>query len=263
LRALCLLREQVPYRRAAFIAGLLVCGYEVCDRIHDPRTGDVLVIWNRYGVFDNDANRFERAGATVLVAENGYLGNDFAGGIWYALSRGQHNGAGSWKEGGPERWDRLGIACAPWRYGGREVVVLPQRGIGPPGVAMPRDWLTKTRARLLASGIRHRVREHPGTRTDAVPLEQDLDEAAAVVTWGSGAALKALLLGIPVFYDMPNWIGSRAAAWIGDGPFRGDPLPMFRRLAWAMAPLEEIASGEAIRRLTGEVKCSPQSVAMF
>ena len=34
-----------------------------------------------------------------------------------------------------------------------------------------------------------------------------------MATWGSGAALKALMLGVPVFYDFPKWIGAPAGWW--------------------------------------------------
>jgi hypothetical protein len=98
-----------------------------------------------------------------------------------------------------------------------------------------------------------RVRPHPG-RHDNVPLERDLARARAVVTWGSGAALKALAWGIPAFYALPSWIGAPAArplAQMDLGPVRDDAkrLAMFERLAWAQADLEEIAAGDAISRL--------------
>ena len=85
-----------------------------------------------------------------------------------------------------------------------------------------------------------------------VKLEDDLRDAWACITWGSGAALKALTLGIPVFHGMPNWIGAGAALPMHadlEHPARGDRLPAFRRLAWAMWNLQEIESGEPFRRL--------------
>lgn len=242
MRAFLALRSGVHYRRDAFAEGLERAGYSVIEELPTKaRAGDVLVIWNRYMQNAQAAARFEDAGLPVLVAENGYLGNDFNGGHWYALSRSQHNGAGSWRVGGPERWDSLGVPLAPFREDGSEVVILPQRGIGPPGVAMPQDWTGRTKERLRALGLPVRVRPHPGTAA-AVPLEQDLARASCVATWGSGAALKALLWGIPVHADMPGWIGQQDNTDAGR-------LAMFRRLAWAMWRLEEIASGAAFRHL--------------
>jgi hypothetical protein len=214
------------------------------------------VIWNRYMQFAAAADAFERRGLPVLVAENGYLGNELAGGRWYAISRNQHNGAGSWPAGGPERWDALGIELQPWRGGDGEVVVLPQRGIGPPGVAMPKFWQADVEKRLRAGRIVFRTRRHPGTDPRALPLLDDLAQAFAVVTWGSGAALKALAAGIPVYAEMPGWIGAGAALRVADllaglPPWRDDAarLATFRQLAWAMWTLQEIESGEAFRRL--------------
>ena len=103
-------------------------------------------------------------------------------------------------------------------------------------MAMPHDW--PERVRKAAGG---RVRSHPGTKV-CVPLEDDLANAKQVVTWGSGAAIKALLWGIPVQSDMPGWIGEQDNT-------DGGRLAMFRRLAWAQWTLAEIASGEPFRRL--------------
>jgi hypothetical protein len=233
------LREGLPYRREAFRAGLESLGYTVRECITlKPESGDLLCLWNRYGEKDLAALAFEAAGLPVLIAENGYLGNEFAGKQWFALSRNQHNGAGTFSEGGPERWDSLGVTLQPWRESG-ETVLLPQRGIGPPGVAMPRDWLERTQKRL--GGASYRVRVHPGTRS-CMPLEDDLADAGRVITWGSGAALKALTWGIPVESDMPRWIGACENTDAGR-------LAMFRRLVHGMATLEEIADGSAFRRL--------------
>jgi hypothetical protein len=59
-----------------------------------------------------------------------------------------------------------------------------------------------------------------------------------VITWGSGAAIKALLWGIQAVSEMPNWIGEQ-----DNTP--ESRLEMFRRLALAQWELHEIESGEA------------------
>lgn len=240
MRAFLALRPGVHYRREAFRSGLKRAGYVVVEDVpHNlkPRPGDVLVIWNRYGWNAHLAAAFEAAKLPVLVAENGYLGNEFAGERWYAMSLSHHNGAGTWpKHGSPARWDALGVTLAPFRDRRTgEAVILPQRGIGPPGVAMPPQWLQNVRNRLTTVGIKHRVRPHPGQR-DAIPLEEDLRNASVVWTWGSGAALKALVMGISVNHEMPGWIGSQDNTDAGR-------LAMFRRLAWAMWTLPEITKG--------------------
>lgn len=232
------LRHSVPERRAAFARGLERLGYTVFDGVtHRPGDRDILVTWNRIRDGHMVAGSFESRGRPVLVTENASWGNDFAGQHWYTLARGYHNTAGAFPVGGAERWDSLGVELAPWRDGG-ETVVLPQRGIGPPGVAMPLTWPQRV---AVAAGAR--IRHHPG-QGQCVPLEDDLAHAGQVITWGSGAAIKALMWGIRVRSDMPNWIGEQDNTDAGR-------LAMFRRLAWAQWRLPEIASGEALARMLG------------
>lgn len=224
---------------AAFTLGLERCGYTVLNEVTTrPKKGDILVTWNRIRDGQRAACAFESRGLPVLVTENASWGNDFLGGHWYSLARDYHNTAGRFPYGGPERWDALGVDLMPWRTGGDEVVILPQRGIGPSGVAMPCGW--PQRARAATGG---RIRAHPGTRT-CMPLQDDLARALRVMTWGSGAAIKALLWGIPVQSDMPGWIGEQDNT-------DTDRLAMFRRLAWAQWRLSEIETGEPFARLLG------------
>jgi hypothetical protein len=220
MRALLNLRYTAPERRAAFESGI--------KRIGDP---EVFVTWNRIGAADQKAKEYEARGLPVIVAENAAWGNDFVGLRWYSLALGMHNTAGCFPLGGPERFDGLGVELAPWCTSG-ERVVLPQRGIGPSGVAMPRDWPNQQVGR---------IRRHPGTSA-CMPLEKDLENAGEVVTWGSGAAIKALIWGIQVESHMPNWIGEQDNTDAGR-------LEMFRRLAWAQWTIDEIASGEPFERL--------------
>lgn len=230
------LRHAVPERLAAFSRGLERLGYTVQPGVTmRPGERDVLVTWNRIREGHQAAVAFESRGLPVLVTENASWGNDFAGRRWYCLARGYHNRAGCFPVGSTDRWDSLRVDLQPFRCGG-ETVILPQRGIGPPGVAMPQDW--PARAVKRHGG---RVRRHPGQQV-AKPLEEDLAEAGRVVTWGSGAAIKALMLGIHVVSEMPHWIGEQDNTEPGR-------LAMFRRLAWAQWQLDEIASGEPLARL--------------
>lgn len=231
------------------MAGLQQLGFKISTTPRELGRGDVLLIWNRYGAGDRYARAAEAAGAAVIVAENGYLGRQWNGGRWYAMSLNRHNGAGQWFPRGPERWARIGTQIAPWREAGDHVLVLPQRGIGTPPVAQPPDWQRQLR---IDTARPVRIRPHPGERGGGVPLEDDLRGAHACITWASGAALKALAAGVPVFHACAQWIGAPAARrWPADpeSPLLGDRLPMFERLAWAMWELEEIARGDAFRHL--------------
>ncbi len=263
-RAWNLLRDRPWYRRAAFSEGLRAAGFEVSERAPvDPKAGDVLVIWNRYGSGHELATRFEAQGGTVLVAENGYLGRGGSspkfdvhpGGPkpehYYAIAVGGHNGQGGWPDGGPERWEALGIELRPWRADGGHVLVCPNRSFGVPGRIMPPDWAEATAKRLRRETQREvRVRAHPGNDAPRRPLAADLEGAWAAVVWSSGAGLHALLAGIPTFVASGWWI-CKAAAALGaiDAPETPDRMPSFRRLAWAQWRVDEIQKGEPFARL--------------
>lgn len=234
----CSLRipDSTNYQRADWKAGLTAAGYTVCD-FQRPEKGDLLVIWNRSHRDEQAAQAFEAVGGHVLVAENGYLGKWWNGHKWFALSANHHNGAG-WIPHLPERWDRYAVPFGEWRRTGSEIVALPQRGIGEVGVAMPRDWKPP---------VKCRIRPHMGIKP-CVDLAEDLQNARAVVTWGSGAAIKCLLWGIPVFYEFPQWIGRLAATHTSiadyDRPWHPDRLPVFQKVLSGMWTDSEIRSGQ-------------------
>jgi hypothetical protein len=227
-------------------------GYKVFSSYQHPNPGDCLVLWNRMPRHEQYAREYEKCGAQVLIAENAWLGPDEKFEHWFALCLNHHNGCGKWYEGLEKRWPKLGVTLKPWRKHGQHILVLPQRGIGERGVAMPRDWTAKVTRRLRKYTDRPiRVRSHPGKRPHP-PLEPDLENCHAVVTWGSGAAIKALVMGIPVIYEMVDWIGGDAATFgISniEKPYLDDRERMFESLAWAQWTGEEIASGEPFRWL--------------
>lgn len=245
-RAWLNLRYTVPERRAIFTEGLERVGYQVVNGLTtDPAENDILVTWNRIHEGDTAAKAFEARGNRVLVAENASWGNEFAGKHWYTLTRNYHNVAKTFPEGGSERWDRLGVVLEPWRSADDfpETVILPSRGIGPACRRMPANWLE--RARSSAAGSTHvRVRAHPGRAGKAQrgSLRDELARAGRCITWGSGAAVKALLWGIRVESHMPQWIAEQ------DNTDEGR-LAMFRRLAWSQWTLNDFASGYAFARL--------------
>lgn len=231
------LRHNVKSRIEAFTRGLERLGYTVQPGVTTvPNVGDIFVTWNRIREGRLAAGAFESRGLPVLVAENATWGNSFMGGHWYTLASHYHNTAGCFPVVDRHRWDNLDVDLKPWRHPDGETVILPSRGIGPPGHAMPEGWGEDARKRFGG-----RLRPHPGQGT-AIPLAEDLKSASRVVTWGSGAAVLALMWGVKVTSEMPHWIGEQ------DNTDQGR-LEMFRQLAWAQWRLEEIASGEAFARL--------------
>lgn len=248
MRACCLIRTQPDYRRDAFCEGLRACGYAVTTTPQRPTSPrDLLLIWNRYGSAHTLAEQYEAAGATVWIAENGYLGREYNGQIWYALSRNRHNGAGQYTLR-PERWHQHGAITSPWRRDGDHVLVFGQRGIGVSPVASPNNW--HRQAAKLIQGRPVVLREHPGERGSAPPLETQLENAWAVVAWSSGAALKAIMHGVPAFHGFDQWIGRHGARMFnGDvcNPYMGERDTLGQHLFSAMWRLDEICTGAPFR----------------
>lgn len=252
MRAAVLVREQPHYRRDAYCDGLRRCGYVLGAPVAEPAPGDLLLIWNRYGEGERWARQYEARGATVIVAENGYLGRDWRGDIWYQLALGWNNGAGQWPVGDPSRAAMFDAELQPWREPGKYALVLAQRGIGSPPVAQPPGWHQQAAVKLQGMGYRIAMRGHPGRHEENESLYSQLAGAAFAVTWSSGAAIKALLYGVPVYHGLPQWIGAPAAHPFAKPlpePFRGDRSEMLTRLAWAMWTVEEIGSGHAFGHL--------------
>lgn len=278
INAYCLIRQGPVYRREAFLSGLAAAGLNVSNRLPQrPGPDDVLVIWNRYAENDELARRFEAGGGRVIVAENAYLGidgrshraHDTSNRRMYALALHDHNGRGAWPTSETAlaalagaalispRFSMLGVEVKPWRTEGRKVLVCAQRGIGSPGRASPPGWAERTAHEIRAQlGVPVWIRPHPGDHDPVVPLEKDLEDAVACVIWASGAGVKALVQGVPVFHACPWWvaaIGARRYAGPQSLSFavRNDVqrAAALERMAWAQWTCDEIASGEPFRRL--------------
>jgi len=234
VRAYLNLRYTVPERRAIFVAGLERLGFRIEHGLtRDPHDGDIFVTWSRIHEGDEVARIFTERGLPVVVAENSTWGNSFAGRDWYTLARDFHNVAETFPYLGPDRFDSLGVELEPFRVHG-ETVVLASRGIGPACYRMPPGWAERQQGRLRA---------HPGRFPERVkPLREDLANCGRIITWGSGAAVKALMWGIQVESHQPRWIAAQDNTEAGR-------LAMFRRLAHAQFTHEEIASGEPFARL--------------
>lgn len=255
-RAGVMVQQRPPYHGDVMVSALEDMGYRVSlGRLQKPGPGDVLVTWNRHRTQDEPIKAHEEAGGTVLVVENGYFGRNFGGSEWYALALDQHNGAGRTPPGDAARWESLGIPLKPWKRDGSEIVILATRGMGSAKCREPSGWAEKVAAALRADQDRPvRIRKHPGPQSQApeTPLEVDLADAWAAVTWGSTAGLKALAMGVPVIHGFPKWIGAGAARFYERGRierFFGDRQQMFHRVASAMWSIDEIATGKAFRCL--------------
>lgn len=261
-RAVLLVKASPHYRRDAFETGLKRLGFKIVDRILDPRPGDVMVTWNAPAGIEREIARYQKAGAAVIVTENGYLTPPGMPGL-YALSRGGHNGAGVFPAPADDsRWRALGIEAKPWRRDGRHILVAAQRGIGSREMASPHAWHLKTAQKLQALTKRPIViRNHPGARTQGVrPLAADMRDAWAVVIWSSAVGVHSLVAGVPVFYAAPHWICSGAAlplsrfGMYAEAPMMDDAAraASLARMAGGQWTYQEIATGEPLK---GVIEC--------
>lgn len=252
-RACVLLRTSDHYRADQFRAGLARHGFSIAATPPATLTpDDLLLIWNRSRMNEQVAVRYEHAGARIVVAENGYIPRTRDGGKFYALALDRHNGRGRWFVGDGPRFE---IPEQPWRTAGEHIVVLPQRGIGSPGVAMPPRWDREVKERL--GRITKRpvvVRPHPGHchRANPPSLADQIAGAHCVVTWGSGAGIMAIQSGVPCFHDLPGWIAEGISTRLDaqlESCHTPDRGPLWTRVSWAQWTIEEIGSGEAFERL--------------
>jgi len=252
-RAFVKLQLSPHYQREAFEAGLKAVGFEILGcSLHRPEPGDLLVLWNRYLRDEVEARTYEKAGATVLIAENAYLAPDVKPPTTLAIAVGHHNGAGKWHVGVGRRAIDWPLNHS-WRVDGDHVLIIPQRGYGEDGVRMPSGWAAQAERELRTMTKRPiRVRPHPGVRPHP-PMDDDLKDCWAAVTWGSGGALKAICAGIPVFHQFPQWIGAPAASRFIltdiEHPYVGDRSLMLHQVSWAQWTIEEIAGGKPFRWL--------------
>ena len=251
--AINLIRTEPHYRRAAFDEGLKRAGHTLVTTGRPSGPDDLLVMWNRHkGAAEERAAAWEKAGGTVLVAENGYLQK--VDKTMYAISTGQHNGAGWFPVGTEDRFSALGFEVKPWRVGGSEIVVRAQRGIGSRIMASPQRWADDAAVKLRArTKVPVRVAPHPG---DKDKLERDqlaLFDAQMLVIWSSALGVRALVNGIPVLYAAPHWICEAAATKVDSFPFvkRSDDLraTALHRMTHGQHSVSEIASGEVFMRM--------------
>lgn len=258
-RAFVAIRKEPAYRREAIVAGLTNCGFAlVCKEFKPTDNTDWLVLWNRKrGTEEDLAERWESKGGSVIVMENGYLQK--VDKTMYAISVGQHNGAGWSPVGNEDRFVTLGFEVKPWdsRPGSGHILVCGQRGIGSSLMASPPQWAEKVVKRLSVDPNRWKMRHrpHPGNFAPKTSLVGDLKEAMGCMIWSSASGVRALVEGVPVSYAAPHWIcsagatrysGKDAAVFLCDDHLRNVALHCMSHGQWAVA---EIAAGEPFKRI--------------
>lgn len=194
--------------------------------------------------------RVRAEGRDYFYGDHGYFGR----GRYYRVTRNalQHDGSG---QANAVRLDALGVAIEPWRKGGRHVLVCP------PDEAFARlmgfsaaGWLAETQAALARHSDRPVVVRERARARGPRPLEADLADCWALVTYTSNAAVEAVLAGVPVFCE-----AACAAARMGlDDLARIEkPRRPRGRRQWACNlaanqwTLDEIASGRCWKEIGG------------
>lgn len=130
------------------------------------------------------------------------------------------------------RWQDLGVDLAPWRRGGRKIVVATT---GPEYAKLHRseNWLAQTLATLKASTDRPILVRDKGSQ---VPLLRELQDAYCLVSHGSNAAVEAVIMGCPVFVHPDS-----AAALVGQTDLLKIESPLYpERQPW----LNSLASSQ-------------------
>lgn len=148
-----------------------------------------------------------------------------------------------------DRWNALKIHVAPWRKGGRHIVLAvpsPTYLISHEGMD---GWIEKTTAEIKQHTDRKIiVRDKECQR----PLQVDLDGAHCLVTHGSIAAVESVVLGCPVFVHADS-----AAALVGqtdldliETPVYPDRRPWLYSLAYSQFNEIELTNGALWRMLS-------------
>lgn len=276
--AIVAIRREPWYRREALEEGLKRLGYTIkdpycntgpffrggVDRVEPSSRDDLIITWNRkLGHDEQVCELFEARGGTSIVLENGYLQR--VDKSMYAISVHGHNGSGWYpQDDSVDRFTPLGFPQRPWRTAGQHVLVCDQRGVGSKRMASPMGWGQRlkinTELALAERGtpVREvRLRPHPGNFVAKIPLEKDLKDAWACVVWSSACGVRALVEGIPVFVDAPDWI-CRDVAYRPKALTKAFETPKFtydqvrialNRMAHGQWSVEEIRSGEPFARM--------------
>jgi hypothetical protein len=159
-----------------------------------------------------------------------------------------------------DRWQQMGIALQPRRYGKKIIVAAPdEKPCKFYGIELE-SWIADTVATIQQYTDRPVVvRQRAANRIDRItrdPLSQVLvDDVHALVTFNSNAATESVMLGVPVFTLAP----ANAAAPVGnqdltqiESPYWADTDKLHAwacHLAYGQFHVEELRNGTAYRIL--------------
>lgn len=187
-----------------------------------------------------------KSGRTWYFGDHAYFGRS----KFYRITVNayQHDGTG---EATPARFVAFSRPVAPWRKSGRHVLICPNSETYFRLFGMDvHAWLAQVCARIESVSDRPvRVR----WKREATPIQHDLRDCWAVVTFSSAAALDALIAGVPVFVLAPFAAASRMGladvSQIESPMYPDGREPFLWNLADQQWSLPEIQGGKAWRAL--------------
>lgn len=239
----------------AFAQGLAVHGI-AAEQSAPPRYRpcDLSITWGHK--MDHVLNGQRGNNLPYLILEHGYFGdrNTNISCGFNGLNRDAefHNACSP-----PDRWEKHGAGrMKPWRTDGEFVLVCGQV-VGDRSLIRCPDypaWIAKACEAAKVYGLPVYFRPHPKfagfqapvpIRT-GVPLDQELERAAAAVCWNSNSAVEAVLAGVPtVVCDPGSMAWPVCAHGLGAPLIRPDRQQWVHDLAYAQWTLDELASGAA------------------
>ena len=249
------------------------------------RQYDAHLVYSRmYNFADRVITKCRHLNKPVLVIDSGYIRR----GEYFAVGLGGINAEADFKNANSpaDRFNALGVEIKPWREGGEYVLLCGQRQIDITLPCPPPQWAAVMRDVVRSvTDLPILYRPYPSepavhARIDgALPsrgsFEDDLADAALLVTHTSNVVVTALLGGIPCVTTgkgvadrvvsiglksepeppLPTWARGKAALirHVLDAPRHTlpDRVPFFHDLAYAQWTKDEMKSGLPFRRLMG------------
>jgi hypothetical protein len=229
--------------RQLFAEGLRRHGWNVVMST-TPAPCDLLVMW---GTRRRDFIQQQKiAGGEVCILERGYVGDRYH---WTSVSFGGGlNGRGVFR--GPledaSRWNRhFANLLQPWSEKTAGVALVTGQVPGDMSIKGMdiNGFYRNALAAFKQLGYPVKFRPHPHGRPTARPIEDDLAQAAVVVTFNSNSGVVAGLAGVPVVAMDRGSMAWEIAGHEFKIPDKPDRTAWAHALAWKQWTREEIASG--------------------
>jgi len=167
------------------------------------KDNEIAVFFGLSNMTFREWKSMQRRGVSYIYIDNGYLGekgSHFRVTVNAVMAQSPQRDPGENSNG--KRFNGLGIKVRPWRDSGRHILVCLQSElyhkllIGQGRT----EWVEQTCREIRKYTDRPIiVRDKPNRNRAFGPIEGQLENCHAVVTWNSTSALKAISNGVPAF----------------------------------------------------------------